>query len=110
MEDDRLLDEYLSEVARLGVVSSSEDTAALLEQARDGDAEARSRFIDSLLPLTATVAVRERPAWMQPLDAIQEANVVLINLVDNPEVADPGQVLAGAVQTHLALQWTGDSR
>lgn len=102
MEEARLLEDYLSEIARLGVMSAGEDADLLLRQAREGDAVARSRFIDSLLPLTATVAMRECPPWMRPLDAIQEANVVLLTLVDDPDVTDPEQVLAAAVQSWLA--------
>jgi hypothetical protein len=73
----------------------------LLQEARAGDAVARSRFIDSLLQLTATVARRECPSWMRPMDAIQEANVVLLRLVDDPDVTDPEQVLAAAIQSWL---------
>ena len=101
MNDARLLEEYLTEVRGLPTVPATE-RADLVERARGGDAEARKRAIESLLPEAATVATSECPVGMRVLDAIQEANVVVVRLVDDEQVPDPASALGDAVRRHLS--------
>jgi hypothetical protein len=86
--DDQLLGEYLSEVRSLSSTSEAE-RANWLALARGGDATARKRYIESLLLEAAT-------------DAIQEANVVLVDLVDDSQLPDPATALVEAVRRHLS--------
>jgi hypothetical protein len=99
--DDQLLGEYLSEVRSLSSTSEAE-RANWLALARGGDATARKRYIESLLLEAATVATGECPPGMRPLDAIQEANVVLVDLVDDSQLPDPATALVEAVRRHLS--------
>jgi hypothetical protein len=106
VQDDQLLGEYLSEVRSLPIASAAE-RASGLALTRGGDAAARKRYIESLLLEAATVATDECPQGIRPLDAIQEANVVLVHLVDDSQVPDPANVLIDAVRHHLSSMTSG---
>lgn len=99
MPDD-YLDEYLAEVSALPVPDEGTE-AALLSDARGGDDAAKKRVIEGLLLLTANAAKVAHPPGMSGLDAIQEANLVLVRIVEDPAVAKPRAVLAQAVTDHL---------
>lgn len=101
MNDAQLLEDYLTEVRSLPTVPVTE-RASLLALARGGDAVARRRAIESLLLEAATVATRDCPVGMRALDAIQEANVVVVRLVDDDQTPDPAAVLDDAVRGHFA--------
>ena len=97
---DANFERYLEEVAAFPV-PDSDTKAALLSDARQGDEVARKRLIEGLLAFIANAATAGRPEGMPAIDAIQEANVVLTRLVDNPAVPDPRAVLRQAVAAHL---------
>ena len=101
MSEDKLLDDYLSEVGSLASIPAHE-RMTLLARARLGEANARKRYIECLLLETASIATSECPPGMRPLDAIQEANVILVRLVDDDQTPDPAAVLDDAVRGHLA--------
>src|SRR5438309_10068136 len=85
--DDELLAAYLRDVRDLPVLGQGEEGDALARsRTRPGDQRARKRLIEGHLELTALLAIRLAPGRMRPLDAIQEANLVLIRLVDDPSV------------------------
>ena len=101
VDSDAALVDYLTQVKRYaGQVPARR--RALLSQARAGHLDARQRYIDCLLHEAATISLRERPSWMPELDAVQEANLVLVRLVDNPEVADPQREIQAAVRAHFS--------
>ena len=58
-----------------------EDEPALLAKARIGDKEARQVLVRSYLPMAADLGLRLAPPGLPHLDAVQEANLVLMRLV-----------------------------
>ncbi len=76
----------------------SEDEQALLQRGRASDTRALRLVIESYLLPAAKVAVATAPSGMDPLDAIQRANAVLIALVEDPHVPEPGRVLEQAIR------------
>jgi hypothetical protein len=75
--------------------------AELLPQARAGDAEAEAQVQRGLLELTAVLTRHLAPPTMAPLDAVQEANVVLMALVRDPAVPSPVLALPSALQARF---------
>jgi hypothetical protein len=98
--DDELLATYLREVRDLPVLTPIEEREALA-LGRNGDDAARSRVIEGYLELTALLAARLAPDWMRSIDAIQEANVVLTQLVDDKSVPRPAVRLTGELVAHF---------
>lgn len=88
--------EYLQGVRALPWVEP-EDVPGLLRRARVGDPEARQRLIEGHLELTALLAWNLRPVWLAPVDAVQEANLILVRLVEDPACATPGAEIAAAL-------------
>jgi hypothetical protein len=74
---------------------------ALLKRARDGDAGARHDYVYALCQRSAWAALAARPAWLRRVYAIQQALIVLRDLVEDPAVTDPEQVLVDRVRDHL---------
>ena len=96
--DDELLAAYLREVRELPVLGQGEEGDALARsRTRAGDETARRRLIEGYLELTALLAIRLAPDGMRPLDAIQEANLVLIRLVDDTAVTRLAARLTDAI-------------
>jgi DNA-directed RNA polymerase sigma subunit (sigma70/sigma32) len=96
---DENLDRYLSDV-RSRPIFSAADEPGLLSACRDGDEGARTRLVNGYLELVALLALRLAPIDMRPLDAIQEANVVLIRLLEDESVTAPSAALTSALVRH----------
>lgn len=97
--DDEALAKYLAEVRGLPLLFAV-DEADLLNASRSGDESARKRLLEGHLEVVALLALRLAPRWMRPIDAIQEANVVLSRLLDDKSVAVPVRELTSALIRH----------
>jgi histidinol-phosphatase len=72
---------YLQEARKLPQIAET-DEQDLLARARAGDRAARKAVAESYLELAAMLALKHRPPGMREIDAIQEANVALMRLID----------------------------
>jgi DNA-directed RNA polymerase sigma subunit (sigma70/sigma32) len=99
--EDEKLAVYLSEVRQLPLLTFTEEREGL-QRAREGDESARRRVIEGHLELAALLALRLAPTWMRPLDAVQEANLVLIRLIDDTSVDHPAARLTDTLLAHFA--------
>jgi hypothetical protein len=100
MEDDEaVLAEYFDAIRAVPRLTPGQGIG-LLDGARRGNHEAAERFIEGCLEVTALLALHLAPAWMTPLDAIQEANIVLMGLVDDSSVQSPVAVLTDKLVRH----------
>lgn len=97
--DDEALAKYLAEVRGLPLLFAV-DEADLLTASRRGDDSARKRLLEGHLVIAALLALRLPPRWMRPIDAIQEANVVLNRLLNDESVAVPVRELTSALIRH----------
>jgi DNA-directed RNA polymerase sigma subunit (sigma70/sigma32) len=88
--DEDVLAEYLAEVRAVPLLPGR-DEAHLLSASRNGDQAAKERLVESYLELVALLALQLAPSSLSPLDAIQEANLILIRLIDDPSVAQPAR-------------------
>lgn len=91
---------YLEQLRGSLPLRQSERTA-LLERARQGDDDARRTLVESHLELAALLALSLAPQELDPLDAIQEANLALDALVRDNRVPDPTLALTSAVGAAL---------
>jgi DNA-directed RNA polymerase sigma subunit (sigma70/sigma32) len=89
--------EYLQDVRGRSKVLS--DESVLLARAREGDKPARQMLITSYLALAAEIALRLAPARLEQLEAIQEANLVLMRVVSAGE--SPALTLSGRIAEHF---------
>lgn len=94
--DEENLALYLSEVRSLPLLTLTEERD-VLKRAREGDEAARRRVIEGYLELVTLLALRLAPEGMRPIDAIQEANLVLLRLVDDASVDRPAAHLTDAI-------------
>ena len=101
--EDDLLKTYYAD-ARAMALPEGAEAARLLAQARAGDDRARTRFIQGLLEYTAGCAVAHAGGDRSELDAIQEANLVLMRLVNDVDVADPRAALPSALGQHFGQE------
>jgi len=99
--DDEHLAEYLNEVGRFPRLSPGDEQQELL-RAAEGDHDARKRVIEGNLEVAARLALRLAPDWMRPIDAIQEANLVLARLVDDGSGGQPADRLSDELVNHYA--------
>jgi len=99
--DDEHLAEYLNEVGRLPRLSPGDEPQLLLRGA-EGDHDARKRVIEGNLEVAARLALRLAPHWMRPLDAVQEANLVLVRLVEDGVGGQPADRLSEELVRHYA--------
>jgi RNA polymerase primary sigma factor len=76
-----MVDEYLKEVARYVLLTPSEELE-LAKRAKEGDAVARERLIESNLRLVVSIARRYRSATLDLLDLVQEGTVGLVHAID----------------------------
>ncbi|HEX9712896.1 MAG TPA: hypothetical protein VGB52_10160 [Actinomycetota bacterium] len=74
--------EQISKIERL----APEREAELLAQTRTGDRDALREVIWSYLRLTYHLAQELKPEWMEPLLAAQEANAILSQVVEAPDI------------------------
>ncbi|HEX3828241.1 MAG TPA: hypothetical protein VHV82_13325 [Sporichthyaceae bacterium] len=78
----------------------------LLEELR-GTTAAETRedlshtYVGPLLEVVALVAVAAAPTGMPPMDAVAEANLIFLRLVEDPAVPDPLLTLGETLQTRL---------
>lgn len=98
-DDEESLATYLAEVRRLPVLTA-ENESLLLAATRDGSEETKKRLVEGYLELVAFLALRLAPLDMRPLDAIQEAPVVLMRLLEDKSVAAPAHELTPALVRH----------
>ena len=103
--DAELLGLYLAEVD-LYAPLDDEQEERLARLAAGGDEEAKHDLVKSRLRSAADLALRTAPPSFPPLDAIQEANLVLIKVV---EQGFWGGRLTTELQRRLA-QFFGRSR
>lgn len=73
----------------------------LLVLARQGNEQAFRQLVEGQLELVALLALSACPSSILPLDAIQEANIFLVNLIKDGTVADPTLALAAGLRTAL---------
>lgn len=97
--DDEALAGYLAEVRSAPILTRQRELE-LRRTARAGDAAARTALIEGYLELAAMLALRLAPEWMRPLDAIQEANVVLVRMMEEDDHAVLGAVLPTRLLAH----------
>jgi DNA-directed RNA polymerase sigma subunit (sigma70/sigma32) len=88
--------EYLRDVRAMPLIRP-EDERDLLLRTRAGDTDARKQLIESHLELAALLGWKLRPNSMPAVDAAQEANVILIRLIDDPECPTPAVALGPAL-------------
>ena len=97
--EDWVLKDYLAKVRRQSFIPNDEGT--LVKATREGDPKARELLIKSYLLITAEIGLRLARPNMKPLDAILEANVVLLRLID-AGVDKPAAELGPAIEKHFA--------
>src|SRR5687768_2844631 len=96
-----LLETYLADVRTYPPVTEPEERA-LLTRARAGDADAGRAVVTAHLARTADLAIALAPgAGLLELDAVQEANLVLLELVESDHPTLSG-VLDEAVRAKLS--------
>ena len=98
MDESETLEGYLS-VARTVPVLPKATERGLLVASREGDKAATRALIEGYLELTAVLAVRLAPEWMDPIHAVQEANIVLSQVIEDADVPLPAAVLSDRLLT-----------
>ena len=96
MRDEKLLAKYFRDIHAMRRLSRDEMTAKLAV-ARDGTESAFSAqqdVIKGCLEVAALLAVHLASAWMSDLEAVQEANLILMKLVEDPSVQSPVAALS----------------
>ena len=96
---DRPLDKHLDEARAAELVF--EDESALLESARAGGAEARHTLVRAYLLRAAKIGLRLAPEGMADLDAVQEANLVLLRLVTQAPKPSIAHHLESEIRSHF---------
>jgi DNA-directed RNA polymerase sigma subunit (sigma70/sigma32) len=96
---DQPLAKYLEEARAAELVFENE--SALLELARAGDVEARHTLVRAYLSRTAKIGLRLAPEGMADLDAVQEANFVLLRLVTKAPEPNIAHHRESVVRNHL---------
>ena len=81
MTDDDALATYLAEVSRFKPFELA-DEQRLARWAGEGDTESRDRLVQTYLERAARLARELAPPSMPTLDAIQEANIVLVRAIE----------------------------
>ena len=80
-KEEPALERYLDEARNASIRLENEDE--LIESAANGDHAATSVVVESYLSLAAELGMRLAPARMSRLNAIQEANLVLVRLINS---------------------------
>lgn len=94
------LDVYLAEIETVPELSSAAEKS-LIELARKGDRNAKKKLVEAHLRWAAILADLLKPDTVSPIDAIQEANLVLMRLIDREDVESIGSELGNAVKAHF---------
>lgn len=100
MTDDPL-ELYLRELKSAPPLAPDEEETLLAKARNEGDRVAKKRVVTSYLARTAEIALRIRPGRLPPLDAIQEANLVLIRVIEDPFVRKPRRALERRIAEHF---------
>jgi hypothetical protein len=93
------LSEYLEEIRAISPMTR-EEMAEKLAIARDGSEVAkrvRDEVIEGCLEVTALLALHLAPPWISDIDAVQEANQIFMELVDDLSVSNPVEALTPAI-------------
>lgn len=101
------LDGYLQKAKSFDRLNAA-TRAALLARVRSGDTEAEERLVESLLLKTAQSALASKPDSLPAIVAVQEANLVLMELIRDTTIRVPERGLAAAISRRLrevALSW-----
>lgn len=93
---------YLAAIRARGGTAKGGAFLPLLEAARQGNREAEERVVASLLHSAAETAQRIVGKGDALPDAVHEANLIVVGLVQDKDVADPRLVLDEAVSDRLA--------
>jgi hypothetical protein len=101
VSEDEALELYFKDVRSLPRIDRAV-IADLLQRTRSGDGEAETELARGLLELTAVLTRHLAPPTMRTLDAIQEANLVLMALLQDRSVASPVHALPGALSRRFA--------
>ena len=96
---DLALNKYLDEARAAERVLENE--SAVLESARTGDVEAKHTLVQVNLFRTAEIGLRLAPEGMDKLNAIQEANIVLVRLVTRAPEPSIAHHLESAIKNHF---------
>jgi hypothetical protein len=104
-DDEAALAEYLEAVRAMPRLRPI-DEPDVLAAARVGEGEAAQTAMDRAVEgyqyVTALLALHLAPAWINPLDAIAEACLVLMRLVQDPNVPRPVAALTPALVKRYA--------
>jgi DNA-directed RNA polymerase sigma subunit (sigma70/sigma32) len=92
-------EKYIAEIRRHSLIPI--DERQLMNAAREGDVKAKDELIKSYLYITALIGLRLARPTVNPLDEIQEANLVLLRLIDKG-VEKPAVELGPAIEKHFA--------
>lgn len=92
--------EYLDQVRQLPLVATDQ-LPALRDRALAGDTDAGKLVVQCHLEVAALLAWHLRPSSLAPIDAVQEANVILVRLVNDPTCDVPTLDLASALHRHF---------
>ena len=92
-------EQYIAEIRRQSLIPI--DERQLMNAARERDVKAKDELIKSYLYITALIALRLARPTMTPLDAIREANLVLLRLIDKG-VEKPAVELGPTIEKHFA--------
>ena len=100
-ERDEHLARYLAEAELFSHVPWPE-RRRLLAEVRSGNEPARKHLIESFLLDVARIAIaHDEPRWMVDVDKIQEANLVLFRVLDDPAVDDVLDALKTRIPARL---------
>jgi len=91
---------YMKEVRRIPRLTRAEEVS-LLAAARAGDKGTESQAIQGNLELAAVLALRLAPELLDAVEAVQEANLVLVRAVDDAQCVAPSIELAERIHLHF---------
>ena len=98
-KEEPTLERYLQEARKASIRLENEDE--LIQSAANGDNAATSVLVESYLSLAAELGMRLAPARMSRLNAIQEANLVLVRLISSGARSLPVE-LGRAIADHFS--------
>ena len=94
------LDVYLADIETVPELTKDQEKS-LIELARSGDQSAKKKLVEAHLKWAAILADLLKPDSVSPIDAIQEANLVLMRLIDREDIQSIGSELGDAVKEHF---------
>ena len=92
---------YLQDVDQFPRLTSAHEQE-LLALAAEGDTSAGKRLRESVLRFVADTAIQARPEWMDPLDAIVEGNVALVETLQARPSGDLHAAIRNAIEERLS--------